>query len=117
MSRLHRPTPTMPPDRCPHPDFAARVEVNRLTKEDGGPIAGYSADITVDCIGCGTPFEWMGLRPGLLPDRPMGSLDGLTMSAPLRPAGSPEVFGLDLPGYSVEAFVAEPDGDSEVAGG
>ncbi|MGA5506836.1 hypothetical protein [Streptomyces umbrinus] len=94
---------TADPDKpCPHENFDAYVEVNRLTKGDDDPsIVGYSADIKVNCHDCGEPFRWTGLPAGLSPARPMCSVDEATMSAPLRPASADPDFGLGLPGYAV----------------
>lgn len=91
------------PDRaCPHEDFAACVEVNRLTASDNDPtVIGYSADIKVACAQCGEPFRWTGLQAGLSPAGPMCSVDETTMSAPLRPASADPDFGLGLPGYAI----------------
>lgn len=86
---------------CPHEDFAAVVSVNRITKVEGGPVTGYSADITVSCADCGEPFRWTGLDAGLSPARPMCSVDETIMAAPLRPASADPDFGLGLPGYAV----------------
>jgi hypothetical protein len=90
------------PDRpCPHEDFAAQVEVNRLTAGEGGPVTGYSADITIRCIGCGEPFRWTGCPAGLSPARPMVSPDEETLRAPIRPASADPDFGLGLPGFAI----------------
>lgn len=91
------------PDRaCPHEDFEANVEVNRLTKADDDPtVIGYSADITVRCVACQEPFRWTGLRAGYSPHRPMCSVDETTLVAPLRPASADPDFGMGIPGYAV----------------
>lgn len=94
---------TANPDRaCPHENFAAAVEVNRITASDADPtVIGYTADITVSCDDCGEPFRWTGLQAGVSPGRPMCSVDETVMSAPLRPASADPEFGLGLPGYAV----------------
>jgi len=94
---------TADPDKpCPHEDFNASVEVNRLTEREGDtePDA-YSADIKVWCAACGENFRWVGLQAGLMPSRPMCSIDETIMCAPLRPASSDPDFGLGIPGYAV----------------
>ncbi len=92
----------MDPDRaCPHEDFAAVVEVNRLTKVEGGPVTGYSAEITVRCADCDEPFRWIGCPAGLSPRQPMVSPDEATLRAPLRPASEDPDFGLGLPGFAI----------------
>jgi len=87
---------------CPHQDFEACVEVNRIAASDDDPtIVGYSADVTVRCASCHEPFRWTGLDAGLSPARPMCSADEATMRAPLRPASADPDFGLGLPGFAV----------------
>ena len=90
------------PDRaCPHLNFAASVEVNRLTDVEGGPVTGYSADITVQCADCGEPFRWIGVPAGMSPARPMCSADEAELHAPIRPASSDPDFGLGIPGFAI----------------
>jgi hypothetical protein len=99
---------TADPDKpCPHEQFEASVEVNRLLKNEGGTeVDAYSADIQVRCAGCGEQFRWIGLQAGLSGSRPMCSVDESVMSAPLRPASSDPDFGLGIPGYAVTAHSA-----------
>lgn len=93
---------TVDPDLpCPHTDFEAHVDVNRLQDSDNGPVAGYLADIRVNCARCGERFRWVGLQAGLRPDRPMVSVDESEMRAPLRPASADPDFGLGIPGFAV----------------
>jgi hypothetical protein len=90
------------PDRpCPHENFAAAVEVNRLAEVEGGPVTGYSADITVRCADCDEPFRWIGCPAGLSPAQPMVSVDEATLRAPIRPASADPDFGLGIPGFAV----------------
>jgi hypothetical protein len=93
---------TADPDKpCPHENFGASVDVGRITAEDGtGPDA-YSAAIKAWCADCGEPFRWIGLQAGLMPSRPMVSVDETEMRAPLRPASSDPDFGLGIPGFAV----------------
>lgn len=78
----------MTPDQaaCPHEKFTARVEVTRLADREGGPVAGYAADITVGCIDCGLPFAWAGVPGGVSPGQPACSADLLELRAPIEPA-------------------------------
>ena len=87
---------------CPHENFAANVEVIRLTNGENGPVHAYSADITVRCADCDEPFRWIGVQAGLRPDRPMCSVDETELRAPLRPASSDPDFGLGIPGFAVQ---------------
>lgn len=107
------------PDRaCPHENFNACVTVNRLTAGEhenfnvgvavnlltggkDGPVAGYMADIRVQCKDCGEPFRWIGTPAGLSPRQPMVSVDETELRAPLRPASSDPDFGLGLPGFAI----------------
>lgn len=90
------------PDRpCPHENFAAWVEVNRLTDTEDGPVTAYSADITVRCAQCDEPFRWVGCPAGLSPRQPMVSVDEATLHAPIRPASADPDFGLGIPGFAI----------------
>lgn len=91
--------PDMP---CPHENFDAFVEVNRVTASDNDPTAvGYHADAKVSCYDCGEPFRWTGVKAGMSQGRPMCSVDETELRAPLRPASADPDFGLGLPGFSV----------------
>lgn len=87
---------------CPHEDFEARVEVNRLLAREGDvePNA-FAADITVNCARCGERFRWIGVPAGLSGGHPACSADEFTLSAPIRPATSDPDFGLGIPGYAI----------------
>lgn len=98
MPEPHAPDPDKP---CPHEDFEASVEVNRLTATEGGPVTAYSADVRVSCTQCGEQFRWIGVPAGLKPDRPMVSVDETVLHAPMRPASSDPDFGLGIPGFAV----------------
>lgn len=102
------------PDRaCPHEDFEATVEVNRIACSDDDPtIVGYSADVRVSCGQCDEPFRWTGLQAGLSPAEPMVSVDETELRAPLRPASADPDFGMGLPGFAV-GFRAGPAGDGD----
>lgn len=90
------------PDRaCPHEEFAALVEVNRIRADKNMSVVGYSADIKVHCCDCGEPFRWIGVEPGASPRGPMCSIDETELRAPLRPASADPDFGLGLPGVAV----------------
>ena len=93
---------------CDHINFEALVIVNRIQRSDDDPtVVGYNADITVACAGCGEPFRWTGVAAGMSPGRPMCSVDGTELRAPLRPASSDPDFGLGLPGFSVKAWTED----------
>lgn len=94
---------TADPDRaCEHGTFEASVIVNRVRRSDDDPeVIGYSADVAVRCTDCDEPFRWTGLQSGVSPTKPMCSIDGTEMRAPLRPASADPDFGMGLPGFSV----------------
>jgi hypothetical protein len=101
-------SPKQDPDRpCPHENFDAQVVVARLTKEEGGPVVGYSADITVRCADCEEPFRWTGVPGGHSPRQPMCSPDETELRAPLRPASADPDFGMGLPGFAIGFGQAE----------
>lgn len=86
---------------CEHLDFAASVEVNRLSKDEGSPINAYAAEIRIECAHCRERFVFMGLDPGMMPTGPMRSVDGTTALMPIRPLSAGEAFGLGVPGFRV----------------
>jgi len=97
------------PDRaCPHEDFVACVEVNRLTSVEDGPVAGYSAEMTIRCAQCDEPFRFVGCVAGMSPRQPMVSPDEATLRAPIRPASSDPDFGLGIPGFAIRLAGSRP---------
>ena len=78
-----------PPDlrKCAHENFAARVEVSRLT--DTGCFA---ADVRIECSQCKEPFRFLGVPPGISFERPAVSIDGLELRAPIEPEGEKRLF-------------------------
>lgn len=71
---------------CPHDTFQVSANVGRLTKGDGGPVTGYTADITVRCTQCNLPFRFIGLPAGTHHSEPRVNLDGTELRAPIEPA-------------------------------
>ena len=71
---------------CQHEKFRCNANIGRLSKEEGGPITGYTADITVTCAQCDKPFRFVGLPAGSHPSEPRVSVDGIELRAPLEPA-------------------------------
>ena len=86
---------------CPHLNFDAVVAVNRLNATDRTPADAYSADIKIRCADCDEPFRFIGLQAGLMPNRPMVSVDESELHAPIRPASSDPDFGLGIPGFAI----------------
>jgi hypothetical protein len=71
---------------CKHEDFEAHVDVNRM--EDTGRFA---ADVRVSCARCGEPFRFIGLESGVSHTRPMCSVDGIELRAPIEPEGEKRI--------------------------
>ena len=68
--------------KCQHATFSATVEVNRLSREEGGPITHYDADVKIRCVECDRDFEFVGLPIGYSAYVPTTGIDRLTLSAP-----------------------------------
>lgn len=66
--------------KCQHRQFHATVAVNRM--EDTGR---FMADITIACLECHLPFEFVGLQAGIAWDRPTCSITGDELHAPIEP--------------------------------
>lgn len=102
------PTRSDPDKACAHLDFVANVNVARMLDGMGDPppqdvpATSYSAEITVQCKNCGEPFRFMGVQAGLMPSRPMCSIDETELRAPIRPASSDPDFGLGIPGFAIQ---------------
>lgn len=65
---------------CEHHEFSAQVNVARI--EDKG---GFYADVTINCIECGTPFRFLGVKGGLSPNEPRCDPFALELRAPIMP--------------------------------
>lgn len=64
-------------------NFDASVAVARL--EDSGR---FMAEIRIHCTGCGKPFQFLGLEPGLDMNGARVSLDGLEANIAICPQGA-----------------------------
>lgn len=83
---MDRPAADEPRFPCAHPVFKAVVVVNRLV--DTGR---FSADVTIECAACAKPFRFMGVDSGYSFDKPMVSVDGLELRAPIEPEDVPKL--------------------------
>ena len=83
---------------CVHMNFDATVGVARL--EDSGR---FMAEIRIKCKDCDTPFQFMGLEPGLNFEGATVSLDGLEANIGIHPEGQRPNPMQKLMGYSVTA--------------
>jgi len=68
---------------CEHKNFSVAATVNRL--ED---TRQFIMDVTVNCIDCGLPFQFMGLEPGLDLQGAKVDLDGTTARLAIHPQGA-----------------------------
>jgi hypothetical protein len=85
---------------CQHEDFVAVVNVGRIGGGDGGSPEWFTADVRVNCVHCGEPFAFKGLRCGASQVEPMVSADGLEARLPLASpteialSADPGLYGL-----------------------
>lgn len=85
--------PENKPTECPHMNFRSLTKINRLTARETGPVTGYTADITIECVDCGLPFRFRGLAAGSHYAEPRVSADGTELRAPIEPAYVVEICG------------------------
>lgn len=78
---------------CPHMNFAASVQVGRLTEDDEVTVKAYVADIRVKCADCDQLFRFRHNAFGSSPDFATVSVDSEEMRAPIEPAYVPEILG------------------------
>lgn len=71
---------------CRHNQLRAQVSVSRLSDKEGGPITGYTADVTIVCAECNIPFRFIGVPAGYDFATPRVSIDGTELRAPIEPA-------------------------------
>jgi len=79
-------------NNCQHTNFEANVSVNRLTENDEITVTGFSADLRIKCIECGSDFEFIGVEAGLSPFYPMCSVDSTELRIPIKPSTGQLVF-------------------------
>lgn len=80
---------------CEHHNFDANVRVCRI--EDKGR---FVAEVSIKCVDCGVPMQFMGLEPGLNFDGATVSLDGLELNIGIHPEGQRPNPMQKLLGYS-----------------
>ena len=83
---------------CKHKEFDASVRVARI--EDKGR---FLAEVRIACRDCGTPMQFMGLKPGLDYNGATVSLDGLEANIGIHPQGERPNPLQQLMGYKVTA--------------
>lgn len=67
---------------CLHTRFGGATKVNYLDD-----VGRWIAEITIECEQCGEKFRWSGVPSGFDVLRPMSSIDGLELRAPIEPQG------------------------------
>ncbi len=72
--------------QCEHQAFRCAANIGRLTREEGGPVTGFSAEIKIECAECGVAFRFIGLQAGNSHREPRVSIDGTELRAPIKPA-------------------------------
>lgn len=82
---------------CKHMSFEATVHVARI--ENKGR---FMAEIRIICNDCGTPFQFMGLKPGFDFNGATVSLDGLEANIGIYPQGQQPNPLQQLMGYSIK---------------
>lgn len=65
---------------CQHLDFAAQVNVARIT--DTGR---FMAEVTIQCAVCGLSFHFLGMPAGLHPTEPTVNPDATEARLPIAP--------------------------------
>jgi hypothetical protein len=82
---------------CAHMNFDAQVSVSRI--ED---IGRFVAAVTIKCVECGLPFQFVGVQPGFNYDAPTVRLDGLEVDLPICPQGAQPNPLQGLMGYTIK---------------
>lgn len=72
---------------CEHLNFAAEVDVNRITAEEGGNPYRWMAEIRVKCADCGIPMRFIGLPPGMDFNSPCVAINAEEARMPIAPRG------------------------------
>lgn len=82
---------------CRHERFKAQVNVFKLHEEDNpSNITGHTADITIECLDCGCPMQFIGVPGGVSPVQPMCNFDATELRAPLVPMDKPKVINKNV---------------------
>jgi hypothetical protein len=78
--------PATSPPACPHDAIFIEASGATYRTDDGRPV-GMTVEVRATCRRCGSPFLFSDLVPlgDFGPDTPALSLDGRTLSVPIRP--------------------------------
>jgi hypothetical protein len=95
-------------DPCTHPDFDAKLILNRIQPDDdaAGMPRAFTAEVTVQCSACATPFMFPGMAAGLSYDEPRTSIDGTELRAPMRPINMADIPS-GLPSVGARLYIDE----------
>lgn len=98
--------------KCEHKNFGAQVNVHRIVEnESSALVIGYTADITVKCVDCDTPFHFRGVETGVSPKVPKCSVDGLELRAPIAP-GKVKLFPQKMRYETFGSEIVESDSNN-----
>lgn len=79
--------------KCEHLNFAAQVNVIRLTAEDEPQrLTGFLAEVRINCDVCGRAMQFRGLPAGIDTGGACVSVDGLEARLGLVPQGEEHSF-------------------------
>lgn len=92
---------------CEHLNFAAEVNVNRLTDEQGN-ITSYLCEIHTQCADCGMPFRFVCPDVGVLADKPATSPDGQELRVYVEPSDGSLQASARPPGFRIQASAQVP---------
>lgn len=73
-----------PKANCQHDRIKTESKLTRLTDENGNTTE-YRLDLSVTCLDCHQPFQFIGLNAGYSPDEPTVDFQGITLSCPVKP--------------------------------
>ena len=85
---------------CKHENFTARVNVGRLLHDGREDPSAFVAEIKINCVECGLPFEFLGVPMGYQPGATRVSPDGLELRAALKPQGQ-NLDQTGMPGFDI----------------
>ena len=80
-----KPQPVRGDDTCKHDRLVeVTTDFGRIENREGPDT--FAADIRIKCADCGVPFRFKGLPGGSSPSKPMVSINGEELRAPMEPA-------------------------------
>lgn len=96
-----RPLPTKDRRTCEHENFHANCAVYRLVDEKRRErVNAFVAELTICCVDCGTPMEFIGFTAGYRGDAPRVDPSAQELRLPLKPKGVLAMPG--IPGFDIK---------------